>query len=322
MNNNIDDIFSDKLENEINTKIKRNRKKLNLQLISIGTIVTLLIIILSSIGLNLLSHKYISDQFSKDLDITAMKYQICYPDSYISNQKYLETGLFKFQTTYTISKKIGGKLLLADLVNTPGGLSKNNISKEGWFISEPFPEINNDINSRPSTPYGLRELLFMYPYVNYPENINDFNLLSEIDKDKTIEMALSFNKEYDYTEVNQLIDSDLISFYWTDDTRNLDDNISYNIENNAYTSENSVIGIKSTRYNGTTIKNTDDRLSYFKDCINYFKENHDPNINSDIDLDNIKISGIVVIGSPEQLITLQNNPMIKHSILGNVVDKY
>lgn len=321
MSNNIDDIFSNKLEDELTKKVKLSRKKSNLKLIILGTITTLSIIILGNLLLSFLSNKYIAKNFEKDLDNISTKYQIKHPNEYISEQKYLETGYFQFQNYYTISKKIGGKLLLSDLVSKPGGLSKNNAFGKSNFISEAFPQINSNLNSRPNSPYGLRSLIFMYPYVNYPNTINDFELLSDMDESKTLEMSLCFDKEYDYNQVNQLIDSDLITFYWIN-TKDSDDNVSYNIQNNAYTTEDSVMGIKSTFYNGSTLTDTDDRLSKFKDSINYFKDNPAPDINTDIDLDNLKISGVVVVGSPNQLLSLKNNSMIKHSILGNVVDKY
>ncbi|MDR3595681.1 anti sigma factor C-terminal domain-containing protein [Clostridium sp.] len=41
-----------------------------------------------------------------------------------------------------------------------------------------------------------------------------------------------------------------------------------------------------------------------------------------IDENNIKIIGAVVVGSPKELKAIENNPMIKHAVLGTVVDKY
>lgn len=161
----------------------------------------------------------------------------------------------------------------------------------------------------------------MYPYVDYDKNINDFNLLPQIDNSKTVEMALSFDGEYRYDDINKLINSDLIKFYWVNPNSS-EETISFNKEKQAYTTGNSVIGIKSIFYNGSTLSDTNDRLEKFKISINYFKEHHNPNVNSDIDLDNIKISGIVVNGSPEELSKLQNIKIIKHSILGNVADKF
>lgn len=161
----------------------------------------------------------------------------------------------------------------------------------------------------------------MYPYVNYENTINDFTLLDELNDSETLEMCLSFDSEYDYNETNNLIDSNLITFYWVNDSN--EENKEYEIENNTYKYQESVLGIKSIFYNGSSINDVDERLNKFKDSINYFKENHNPNVDADnIDLENIKISGIVVVGTPSKLKSLENNKIIKHAILGNVVNKF
>lgn len=321
MDKSIDDIFDNNFESKIQKDLKIKRKKSNRKLILLAALSTLILFILCNVGLSFASRKYIFNQFNKDLNTKVIEYQIKYPNEYISNQKYLETGYFKFQSTLTISKIIGNKHFLADSLDIPGGLSKMNSLGNSWFISSPFATLSDNISERPNTSYSLRELLFMYPYVDYDRCINDFSLLSQIDNSKTVEMALSFDGEYSYDEVNKLIDSNLIKFYWVDPNTS-EDTIFFNKEKQAYTSDASAIGIKSTFSDGTTIADTDDRLEKFKDSINYFKENHNPQINSDIDLDNIKISGIVVTGSPEELSSLQNIKIIKHSVLGNVADKF
>ena len=58
------------------------------------------------------------------------------------------------------------------------------------------------------------------------KDINDFNLLSQIDNSKTVEMALSFDNQYSFDEVNELINSDLINFYWVDYSKP-EENISF-----------------------------------------------------------------------------------------------
>lgn len=322
MDKNIDDIFDDDFESKIQKELKIKRRKLNRKLILLATLCTLILLVLCNLVLRFASRKYIYSQFHKDLNEKVMEYQVKHPNEYICNQKYYETGYFKFQSTLTISKVLGNKHLLADSLDIPGGLSKTKTLGNSRFISMPFATLSDDISLRPNTSYSLRSLIFMYPYVDYDKHINDFSLLSQIDNSKTVEMALSFDDKYSYDEINNLINSDIIKFYWVDDNNITEDGISYNKEKMAYTSDNSVIGIKSTFYDGTTISDTDDRLERFKESINYFKENPNPEINYDIDLNNIKINGIVVTGSPEELSNLQNIKIIKHSVLGNIVDKF
>ncbi|MBY6921839.1 sigma factor regulator N-terminal domain-containing protein, partial [Clostridium botulinum] len=57
--------------------------------------------------LNFLSNKYTAEQFQKELNIKTAKYLIKYPNEYIGHQRCIQTGYFKYQSTYDISKKIG-----------------------------------------------------------------------------------------------------------------------------------------------------------------------------------------------------------------------
>ena len=64
------------------------------------------------------------------------------------------------------------------------------------------------------------------------------------------------------------------------------------------------------------------RVENFKAVVNKLKEVGDTQYIEYIDETNIKIIGAVVVGSPKELKAIQNNSMIKHAILGAVVDKY
>ncbi len=320
MNKDIDDIFSISNEEKIIKKVKNDRKKLNLKICIISVISVLIIITLCNLSLSFLSNKYIDKQFYKNLDIKTIEFQVKYPNKFISKQNYIETGYFKFQSTYEISKKIGNRLLYAGSSNEVNNISKTINTKDSYLTNGKHEVLSSDINNRTDDTYGLRKLYFLYPYVNYENTINDFNFLNDIDKNKIVEMSLSFDKQYNYEQINNLINSNLITFYWVDDNDN--EGKKYCINNKWYENEDSIIGIKSIFYNGSNLTDINDRLNKFKDSINYFKDNWNPNINSDINLDDIKINGVVVIGTPDELKTLQNNSIIKHSIIGSVVDRY
>ena len=320
MNNDIDDIFSIDNEEQLIKKVKRNRQKLNFKISFFSIISALIIIVLCNLILSSLSNKYIDKQFYKNLDIKTIEFQVKYPNKFISKESYIGTGYFKFQSTYEISKRIGNRLLYAGSSSEFNNIYKTTHTKDSYFISEKRKVLDSNISHRTDDAYGLRHLYFLYPYVNYENTINDFNLLNDIDKNKIVEMTLSFDKQYTYEEINNLIDSNLITFYWVDN--NGDERKEYCINNKWYESEDSVIGIKSIFYNGDILTNTNDRLNKFKDSIKYFKDNWNPNVNSDINLDDIKINGVVVVGTTDELKTLQNNSAIKHSIIGSIVNKY
>ena len=148
--------------------------------------------------------------------------------------------------------------------------------------------------------------------------INDFHFLNEIDENKIVEMALSFDKEYTYEEVNKIIDSNLITFYWVENNSEEQKQHMIEFNNPAF----SVVGIKSIDGAGEFRNDVDGRMKNFIAAINQLKEVGDTQYIEYIDETNIKIIGAVVVGSPKELKAIQNNSMIKHAILGTVVDKY
>lgn len=341
MSKDIDDIFSDKMEAEIKEEIKKKRSRLNLKLIIIAIISTVIIIIIGNTALEFASDKYIEKSYSKDMEIKQLEYRIMHPNEYIGKQSCREIGYFKYERTYDIGKRIGSKVLFAGSVTDSfSGIGKKRFyNKESYMISSiPFSE---DINKRYSNVYGLRKLRFLYPYVNYGKNLydyetdenkvsedelnsdqenifNDFGFLNEIEDNKIVEMALSFKEEYTYEEVNKMINSNLITFYWVDNNSEEDKKHDIEFRNFAFKE----VGIKSTDMAGEYHDDIDGRMLEFKDSINQLRNLGDTQYIDNIDENNIKLNGIVVVGSPKELKSLQNNPMIKHSIIGNVVDKY
>lgn len=337
--NDMDDIFSDKMENEIKNEIKKKRSKLNLKLIIISIISTLTISIVGILTLNFASDKYIENSYSKEQQKQVLESMIMNPNEYIGKESCRKMGYFKYESTYEYGKRIGSKVIYAGSSNNLGGLARNGISKNRWTISN-IP-LTDDINKRYSSVYGSRNLYFLYPYVNYGENIydyekddnkttesdlsldkeniiNDFHFLNEIDDNKIVEMALSFDKEYTYEEVNSMLDSNLITFYWVDNKSGEAKQNIIEVKNPAF----SVVGIKSIDGAGEFKDDVDSRMENFKAVVKKLKEIGDTQDIEDIDDHNIKITGAVVVGSTKELKDIQGNPMIKHAILGTVVDKY
>ena len=339
MSKDIDDLFSDKMENEIKSEIKKKRNKLNLRLIITAIISTLMIIIVVNLALNFASDRYIENAYSKEQQKLGLENTIMNPNEYIGKESCLEIGYFKFESTYEYAKRIGSKVVYAGSAKYLGGIAKDIISKEGWTVSN-IP-LSNNINTRYSNVYGLRKLHFLYPYVHYGSNIyeyqidenkpteenlsnakentiNDLHFLNEIGDNKIVEMALSFNKEYTYEEVNSMLDSNLITFYWVDNNSKEEKEHIIEVNNPAF----NVIGIKSIDGAGEFRADVNSRMENFKAAINQLREIDNTQYIENIDENNIKIIGAVVVGSPEELKKIQNNPMIKHAILGTVVDKY
>lgn len=170
--------------------------------------------------------------------------------------------------------------------------------------------------------YGLKNLIFKYPYINYENIIKDFKHLDEIEDNKIVEMALSFDKQYTFEEVNNMINKDLITFYWVDN--NSEEQKKNKINSNLRFDDNqeSVIGIKSMNQYGDIMYDLKDRQDNFIDAVKKLRLSGNEEIVQNIDENNIEINGIVVIGTLKEIKELKDNTMIKHAILGNVVGKY
>lgn len=326
MSKDIDDLFSDKMSNEIESELKKKRGKLNTKLIVKAIVATLGILIVLNIALGFSSKKYIAYRFKKCTSDKSIEYLVSHPNEYIAKQSYIETGLFKSTSTYNIAKKVGPRTLYAGSENVSSGLIRYGlVAQESWYTSEATQTLDNNIENRGSDAFGLRGLRFMMPYVDYENIINDFHYLNEIKENQYAEMALSFDKEYSYDEVNKMLDSNLITFYWVD--INQEETKEIYKESKYYYSGDSVVGVKSHDFAGKFITDTNERLYNFKGAVGFLKEKDKHgvayNINkNNIDENNIKISGVVIQGNPNELLKMQDNPMIKHAVLGNVVDKY
>lgn len=320
MSKEIDDIFSNKMDDEIKKEIKKKRNKLNSKLIGKAILATLVILVVSNLVLGFASKKYIEYRFNNKTSEKSVEYMVSNPNEYIGKQSYIETGLFKYSSTYDIAKKVGSRTIYAGSDNEAGSLIKFGlVGLQSFFIDEDNPILDNNIENRRSNAFGLRKLCFMMPYVDYENVINDFNYLNEIDNNKYVEMVLSFDKEYTYDEVNTMLDSNLINFYWIDN--NYEETKEYYTESKYYYDEDLVVGVKSHNYAGAFITDVDERLDIFKGAIGFLRESASSGMVDNIDENNIEISGVVVQGNPEDLKKFENNNMIKHGILGNVIDE-
>ena len=125
-------------------------------------------------------------------------------------------------------------------------------------------------------------------------------------------------KEYTYEEINSMIDSNIITFYWVENNSQEEKQHMIEYKNPAF----SVVGIKSIDGAGEFRDDVNGRMENFKAALNKLKEIGHTQYTENIDGNNIKIIGVVVVGSPKELKVIQNDAMIKHAVLGTVVDKY
>lgn len=303
MSKEIEDIFSDEMENEIKKEVRKKRKWLYVKVIAITSIVLSMIIGIVAYSLINLDEKKYSHMISINKDVDFVYFRK-YPNTFIGELKVERNGMFDYDESYTMYKKIGGKSIFLGEHRFKNNHAIRNGNIDGYYND--FNTIfNEDINKRVCNIYGVRPLYFLYPDVDYGRIINDIKFLDEISENKIIEMVLCFDKEYSYKDINNILDKSLITFYWTNETASnmIDEN-----DDKPFTNEEFVTGVKSIDNYGNRIENPVERYS--------------KNFGIEYTEENLYSKGVVVVGTKEELSRLENNPMIKHSVIGNVVDKY
>jgi len=215
----------------------------------------------------------------------------------------------------------------------------------GWPIQI---EINNE--ERCYNKVYNREMVFYHPQIEYEIYQNDLGVLEEVNDDKYIEMALSFDRDYSVEEVKKLIPETLrLVWYWVDtyNQDDLDDMGGHYVEildNNGKSSgvkvydepnimfANQVYGMKGVTVSGLVIE---DPCSYFISAVKFgadnksryqweFKELYDrlSDNKEEITEDSIRVIGVVVTGDITSMKLLQNENYIKATSMGIVADKY
>jgi hypothetical protein len=203
---------------------------------------------------------------------------------------------------------------------------------------------------------GQRRMIFFYPFSDYKDLYrNDISKLNQVDDKKVAEMALSFDKYYSIEEIQKIIPSGItITWYWVDDVSEegkkailaSDDKDTQSIREGyngtrkdglfrRVVSEDNAIGIKAIDMIGCKIDNPQD--SFVKSIYrNDYKDENIKALKSKLQIkqtndqsnvlkynkQNIRIGGVVVTGSVEQLKALSKVSSIKASTFGVIVDKY
>lgn len=163
-----------------------------------------------------------------------------------------------------------------------------------------------------------------HPKVNYKEYLNDISLLDKY-PNKFAEMAISFDKNYTVTKIKKMLPSKITPvWYWVDTNDNLkvligpeaaqyvygfDAQKGY-IENGDGTEKDFILAIKS----GLNMKGKYE--NEYKRIYDFLrKDKKKPTLHD------VKVIGVVVTGTTEDLKKLENQPYAKAIVLGAVVDK-
>ena len=272
------------------------------------------------------------------------------PNNYIgkTNRYY---GILSGRTEYTTFKIIEGKVVYTGENEYNYGLFKD--YRGNWVATE-SPLIlgeswdASDVELQRYNELGQREMVFFYPFLDYPDYKNDLQLLDNIASTKVMEMALSLDKDYGMEEVNNMLpESVTLSWYWLDDLneQEKEDSKPRTVEQQKpdgtpyivdypprLRSERTVYGIKAYNPNGTPLDEPEHEfilaLKHGMDYDTRLKSEFErvfQNIageDSEITKEDFRVLGVVVTGDAESLKNLQDLPFIKATSLGVITDKY
>lgn len=316
--NQLDQIFnSDKLDQAIRkSKQKATRKTI---LISILVAVFVFIILsVSNTALTIIMSNKAYERMDAEVKLTV-------PNGYIS--KSIDTfGLLGGRTDYTICRLLNGKLIiLANQVRTFGVIPQFTMSRQrgsGGQIAGQWPTNYWE--------YGYNRMIFFHPNITYKAYKNDLSELSQIADDKIIELGLSLDKPYSISEIFKILPDTNISWFWVDAFRSQDmeryrqEAEEYDAKA-AFISEYEALGV-SMGYSqgiGNFYSQYNDFLFNLKASQNskYLEIYNELNSKGYTDASKVPILGVIVYGTKDQLNHLVNNPHIKASSFGVIVDK-
>ncbi len=344
----LDSLFDDFRNLKLKKALRKAKWYSILRNIIISFMVLGVVVIIGSI-----TNRGIVDKMSTPVQIGVKSFnEISAPNKYIGmSSRYQEFLSGRYE--YTTFKIIEDKVIYSGENNYRFGLF---IDDYGNWIGTDSPLIlgpswdAGDLNLQRYNELGQREMVFFYPFIDYPDYKNDLQLLDDISSSKIMEMALSFDRYYTMEEVNNMLPKSVtLAWYWLDDLNEQEkeasksraveqkkpDGTTYIV--NSYPklrSEQTVYGIKAYDNNGTPLEWEEQEQTFIwalKNGMKYdtrFKSEFErvfQNIagkDGEITKEDLRVFGVVVTGDAESLQSLQELPFIRSTSLGVITDKY
>lgn len=171
---------------------------------------------------------------------------------------------------------------------------------------------------------GERVIEFYHPDGNYEFIPDDKSLLDEIDENKLVELAYSFDTAYTIAEVQEMF-GDQLSWYWVDDATPLSQNGAEDqpiIGNNVYGFLHGEESEQRAEFFIRQIESLREEKGDFQQEANRLYDAITDNGQLEPEVQNLKIIGAVVTGAPEQLQQFNELPNIRAAVLGATTDRY
>jgi hypothetical protein len=259
--------------------------------------------------------------------------QISGPNVYLGNE-FMRDGWFGGQLQIQTYKMIEGVPIPwstdSYVYNIFGGFSY----MAGSY--GPSPQI--------STPTGLRvynahteqrEMVFYHPDIKYTHYMNDLSLLKNVPTGKYVEMAISFDKKYDFHQIQSMLPKGVHAvWYWVNTYSSQDIELRSSQTPNVFPMMSyEVYGFENEPYVNQPdfrqtpkdfIKTVESGLKIHGSFRRVFQQIYDvlSHGKGSINPSDVKIIGVVVTGTPHDLLALQGKTYVKAAVLGAIANPY
>lgn len=155
------------------------------------------------------------------------------------------------------------------------------------------------------TAYGSKVMLFLWPQGEYERSIMDFDKIEKLRDGEAAELGISFDKAYSYEEITAMLPEHIdLAWVWVD---LLDGNA-----DGAMVDGRGLVEEEADIYGFSA---DESKLDY---AMEYFEEL----TGKAVSRDGKHLAGMVVTGTKEELMELQDQPYVKAASMGAVVSIY
>ena len=179
---------------------------------------------------------------------------------------------------------------------------------------------------------GQRELQFYHPSINYNQLPNAIKLLDQMDPNTYVEYALSFDRGYSFSEIQNLLDSKDTEWLWIDTQSETEITEKEEMERKGLLSSFQKGRVYGYRYNAVTnwptpeffvqeLEHSEIQSSVYKTQAKRILQQL-RKTNPELKAEKIRIIGAVVTGTPNELKKYQDKTFIRASSLGATTKKY
>ncbi|MGV2942406.1 anti sigma factor C-terminal domain-containing protein [Mesobacillus sp. LC4] len=308
-----EDIFDEK---KIKKAVKKGKRK---SLITI-VLVSIIVFIILNIA-NFAVSAYFSQKAFKQWDAYV---RLTTPNGYIS-ETVDSKGILGGMSHYKISKDMKIKSIVVEQKQYQFGLNPSVLVSRG---SGGSIGVTGEFWQIPYKENGWREMLFFHPEVEYKKYKNDEVLIKNLEGEKIYEVALSFDQPYKLSElpIQQLPE---MTWFWLNTYSNNHLN-TFQQEAKEYDwsatfiRENEALGfsIRDSYTSTTDIEYEYNEFLKLLKTSNFSEHKKAYNAINGINIDDVELLGVVVYGTKDEIVEIMNNPIIKASSLGGVIDNY